>query len=114
MIRNCLRTRIMYGAGLIILSLVTAEPAWSLNSSQSTGPGVTQAEDGSMATKQGGNTGTTTGRNEHSGSATGKVREPSKAEPPRDQHRDKSQKGSGVNQETNETSRQQSGGRTNK
>jgi hypothetical protein len=75
MMQNRLRTRIMYGAGLIMFSLITTGPAWSLNSSQSTGPGVTQGEDGSMSTKQGGNTGPTTGRNEHSGSATGKVRD---------------------------------------
>ena len=114
MIPKHLRIRIMHGAGLIILSLVTAGPAWSLDSPQSTGTGVTQGEDGSMSTKQGGNTGSTTGRNEDSGSATGKVREPSQVEHPRDQNRNSNQKGSGLNQETNQTSQHQSGGRKNK
>lgn len=113
MIHSHLRRRIIYGVGLMVLSLVTVGPAWSLNSPQSTGPGVSQGEDGSMSTKQGGNTGTTTGRNEDSGSATGKVREPSQAEPPRDHNRNSSKKGSGLSQESNQTSRQQSGGQMN-
>jgi hypothetical protein len=54
MTQNRLRTRMAYGAGLMTLSLVIAGPAWSSSSAQSTGPGVTQGEDDSMSTKQGG------------------------------------------------------------
>jgi hypothetical protein len=46
-----------------------------------TGTGTVQSEDGSTFTQRGGTTGPTTGRNEHSGSGTGAVREPEHAEP---------------------------------
>ena len=106
----------IYGTGLLVLGLAVTEPAWSLDSStQSTGTGVIQGEDGSMSTKRGGNTGPTTGRNEHSGSATGAVRDPSKAEPPRDENRGSSQMGSDSSHETSQSEgRGQSGARTNK
>jgi hypothetical protein len=110
----------MYGAGLFALGLAAAGPAWSLDSTQSTGPGVIQGEDGSMSTKRGGNTGPTTGRNEDSGSATGAVRDPSKAEPPHDKHRGSSQMGSDSSHEASQhessekQGRGQSGVRTDK
>lgn len=94
MTQNCIGIRLLYGAGLF-LGLVMAGPGWSLDSPQSSGTGVMQGEDGSMSTKQGGNTGPTTGRNEHSGSATGTVRDPSKAEPSQDKNRRSSQLGAG-------------------
>jgi hypothetical protein len=106
--------RMMYGAAFA-LGLATAGPVWSVDSTQSTGTGVTQGEDGSMSTKRGGNTGPTTGRNEHSGSATGAVREPSKAEPPHDKNRGSSQMGSDSSHESSQTEgRGQSGVRTDK
>lgn len=52
MTQNCIGTRLLYGAGLF-LGLVMAAPVWSLDSTQSTGTGVIQGEDGSMSTKQG-------------------------------------------------------------
>jgi hypothetical protein len=89
-------SRMMSGAGLVVLGLAVTEPAWSIDSSESTGAGFIQGEDASMSTKRGGNTGPTTGRNERSGSATGAVRDPSEAEPPRDEHRGSSQNGFGI------------------
>jgi hypothetical protein len=103
----------LLGAGLFVLSLVTAVPAWSGDATtQSGGTGVAQGEDGSMSTKQGGNTGPMTGRNEHSGSATGAVRDPSKSEPPHGKHGGSSQLGSGSSQESQMKGHNQSGTRT--
>lgn len=82
MTSNRLTNPVLYGAGFFALCLATAGLAWSMDPrQQSTGPGVIQGEDGSMSTKQGGNTGPTAGPNQHSGSATGAVRDPSQAEP---------------------------------
>jgi hypothetical protein len=115
MARNVPVSRIIYGAGLLALGLATAGPVWSVESTQSTGTGVIQGEDGSMSTKRGGNTGPTTGRNEHSGSATGAVRDPSKAEPPHDEERGSSQRESDSSHEASQTEgRGQSGVRTDK
>ena len=102
--------RTLYGAGLFALGLATAGPVWSEESSTSTGTGVVQGEDGSMSTKQGGNTGPTTGRNEHSGSATGVVRDPSRAEPPHSKNRGSSQMGSDSSHETSQPKGQKSSG----
>jgi hypothetical protein len=105
----------MYGAGLFALGFATAGTVWSEDPTKSTGTGVVQAEDGSMSTKQGGNTGPTTGRNEHSGSATGAVRDPSKAEPSHDKNRGSNQMGSDSSHEANPTKGQkQSDARMNK
>jgi hypothetical protein len=93
----------LYGVGLFALGLATAGPVWSLEPTQSTGPGVHQGEDGSMSTKQGGNTGPTTGRNEDSGSATGAVRDPTKAEPPHDKNLGSKQPGSDSSHEAGQT-----------
>lgn len=115
MTQNRIGTRMPYGAGLFALSLAIAGPVWSSDSTKSTGTGVIQGEDGSMSTKQGGNTGPTTGRNEHSGSATGAVRDPSKAEPPHDKSRGSSQMGSDSSHEASQMKGQkQSGERTHK
>ncbi len=115
MTQNRRETCLMFGAGLFALGLAIAGPAWSLDPTQSTGPGVHQGEDGSMSTKQGGNTGPTTGRNEHSGSATGAVRDPSKAEPPHDKNRGSGQMGSDSSHEAGQAKdRKQSGARTGK
>lgn len=116
MTRNRFVSRMIYGAGLLTLGLAVG-PVWSLDSTQSTGTGVIQGEDGSMATKRGGNTGPTTGRNEHSGSATGAVRDPSQAEPPHDKDRGSSQMGSDSSHETSQKEtegRGQAGARTDK
>lgn len=59
-----------------------------------TGTGTVQREDGSTYTQRGGTTGPTTGRNEHSGSGTGAVREPEHAEPLSDDSRGPHQLGS--------------------
>lgn len=59
-----------------------------------TGTGTVQNEDGSTYTQRGGMTGHTTGRNEHSGSGTGAVREPEHAEPLSDDSRGPHQLGS--------------------
>lgn len=114
MTKNRIGTRMLYGAGFFVFGLVTVGPVWSVDSpqSQSTGPGVMQGEDGSMSTKQGGNTGPTTGRNEHSGSATGTVRDPSKAEPPHGKTRSSSQMGSGSSRESQTKGHKQSGTHT--
>lgn len=115
MTKTRIGTRILYGAGFFTLGLITAGPAWSADPrQQSTGPGVMQGENGSMSTTQGGNTGSTTGRNEHSGSATGVVRDPSKAEPPSGKHPDSTPMGSGTSQETKQKGQKQSGASTNK
>lgn len=102
---------VLYGA-VFGLSLVTAGPVWSVDStqSQSTGPGVIQEEDGSMSTRQGGNTGPSTGRNEDSGSATGAVRDPSKAEPPRDKNRGSSHMSSDSSHEAGQAKGQKRSG----
>jgi hypothetical protein len=105
MTQNRRGTRMLYGAGLLALGLATAGPAWSLEPTQSTGPGVHQGDDGSMSTKQGGNTGPTTGRNEDSGSATGAVRDPSKAEPPHDKNLGSRPMGSDSNQGASQAER---------
>jgi hypothetical protein len=116
MTRNELVSRMMYTAGVLTLGLVGVGPVWSLDPpNKSTGTGVIQGEDGSMSTKRGGNTGPSTGRNEHSGSATGTVRNPSKSEPPHDDKRGSSQLGSDSSHEASQTEgRGQSGVRTDK
>ncbi|HET6675086.1 MAG TPA: hypothetical protein VFG71_07090 [Nitrospiraceae bacterium] len=68
--RESARTMFM-GACLVMLAFGGTTPAFSKEPNQSTGTGTIQGEDGSMATKRGGNTGPTTGRNEHSGAGTG-------------------------------------------
>ncbi|HEX2055069.1 MAG TPA: hypothetical protein VHF07_01170, partial [Nitrospiraceae bacterium] len=109
------RPRLLLGSACMF-ALATAAPVWGTEPpAQSTGPGVTQEEDASMATKRGGNTGRTTGRNEHSGSATGAARNPSKAEPESDKNRGSSQMGSDSSHEaTQHEGRGQSGARTDK
>lgn len=115
MTRNHIVIRLSYCAGMAALGLAMAEPVWSADSTQSTGPGVHQREDGSMSTRQGGNSGPTTGRNEHSGSATGAVRDPSKAEPLHDENRGSHQLGSRSSQEASQAKEQKpSDGRTQK
>jgi hypothetical protein len=115
MTRDSRISSMIYGAGLFVLGLAVTGPAWSIDSTQSTGTGVIQGEDGSMSTKRGGNTGPTTGRNEHSGSGTGAVRDPSKSEPPHEEDRGSSQMGSDSSHEASQSEgRGQSGVRTNK
>lgn len=116
MTKTRIGTRMSYGAVIFALSLTMAGPGWSANpKQQSTGPGVMQGEDGSMSTKQEGNTGSTTGRNEQSGSATGTVRDPTKAEPPLAKHPDSTPMDSSSSQETRQTKGQkQSGAHTDK
>jgi hypothetical protein len=82
-----------------IVSMVAfglALPGWSLayEPNQSTGTGTHQGEDASISTKRGGNTSPNTGRNEHSGSATGAVRDPKNPEPEADRHKGSHQLGS--------------------
>lgn len=115
MTRNRRGPRVLCGAGLFAFGVAIVGTAWSEDPTKSTGTGVVQGEDGSMSTQQGGTTGPTTGRNEHSGSATGVVRDPSKAEPPHDKSRGSSQMGSDSSHEAGQTKGQkQSGGRKNK
>jgi hypothetical protein len=72
-----------------------AGAAWAADPHQSTtGTGTVQREDGSTYTQRGGATGPTTGRNEHSGSGTGIVREPEHPEPLSDNSRGPHQLGS--------------------
>lgn len=114
---NRMGARFLYGAIVCTFGLVAmAGPVWSADSpKQSTGTGVTQGEDGSMSTKQGGNTGPTTGRNDQSGSGTGAVRDPSQAEPPRDKNRGSSQMDSSSKQADSQAKGQkQSDGRKDK
>jgi hypothetical protein len=110
------RPFVLGSAWMFAAGLATAAPVWSTDPpAQSTGPGVTQGEDSSMATKRGGNTGPTTGRNEHSGSATGAVRDPSKAEPQHDSDRGSQQLGSDSSHEASQQEgRGQAGARTDK
>ncbi len=96
-----------------IAMIATLGYAWSLPSfgydpTQSTGTGTTQGKDGSMTTQQGGSTGPTTGRNEHSGSATGAVRDPKHSEPDKDKDRGSHQLGSDSSHEVNKN---ESGGK---
>lgn len=103
MTQSHIGTRMLYGVGVAALGLAMATPVWSMDSTQSIGPGVHQGEDGTMSTRQGGNTGPTTGRNEHSGSATGAVRDLSQAEPPHDKNRGSHQLGSRSSQEASQS-----------
>lgn len=113
------RTMFM-SACLVALAFGSTAPAFSNDPTQSTGTGTIQGEDGSMATKRGGNTGPTTGRNEHSGSGTGAVRDPAKSEPTHDSNRGSSQLGSDSSHEASQQEgsrdegRGQSGARTKK
>ena len=94
--------------------------AFSYDPTQSTGTGTVQEEDASMSTKRGGNTGPTTGRNEHSGSGTGAVRDASRSEPEQDRSKGPSQMGSDSSREASQQERSgdegrgQAGVRTNK
>jgi hypothetical protein len=100
--------------------LAYSMPAFSYDPTQSTGTGTVQGEDASMSTKRGGNTGPTTGRNEHSGSGTGAVRDTSRSEPEQDRSNGSSQLGSDSSHEASQQERSgdegrgQAGVRTNK
>ena len=72
---------------LMVLGLADATVSLSYEPTQSTGTGTHQGEDSSMSTKRGGNTSANTGRNEHSGSATGAVRDPKNSEPEADKNK---------------------------
>lgn len=79
---------------MVALGLGTATASFSYEPTQSTGTGTHQGEDTSMTTKRGGNTSPNTGRNEHSGSATGAVRDPKNSEPEADKNKGSHQLGS--------------------
>ena len=110
----------LIGALVMALGLGTVAPVSGYEPTQSTGTGTVQGEDGSMSTKRGGNTGPTTGRNEHSGSGTGAARNPSHSEPDQDKSQGSAQMGSDSSHEasqherTGDEGRGQSGVRTNK
>lgn len=80
--------------GAVALGLGSATASLSYEPTQSTGTGTQQGEDSSMSTKRGGNTSPNTGRNEHSGSATGAVRDPKNSEPDADKNKGSNQMGS--------------------
>ena len=80
--------------GMVALGLGSASASLGYEPTQSTGTGTHQGEDASMSTKRGGNTSPNTGRNEHSGSATGAVRDPKNSEPEADRHKGSHQLGS--------------------
>ncbi|MGE0274364.1 MAG: hypothetical protein AB7G68_07440 [Nitrospiraceae bacterium] len=86
-------------------------PVSGYDPAQSTGTGTVQGEDASMSTTRGGNTGPTTGRNEHSGSGTGAVRDTSRAEPEQDRSKGSSQLGSDSSHEASQQERSGDGGR---
>ncbi|MGZ9157918.1 MAG: hypothetical protein ACXW36_03520 [Nitrospira sp.] len=70
-----------------------------------------------MSTKRGGNTSPNTGRNEHSGSATGAVRDPKSSEPEADKDKGSHQLGSQSSHEAktgDNDGRGKSGARTEK
>ena len=68
-----------------------------------------------MTTQRGGNAGPNTGRNEHSGSATGAVRDPKQSEPEADKDRGSHQLGSDSSHEANKgDGKGQAGKRTGK
>jgi hypothetical protein len=102
------------------LGLGYTSSSFSYDPTQSTGTGTVQGEDASMSTKRGGNTGPTTGRNEHSGSGTGAVRDTSRSEPEQDRSKGPSQLGSDSSHEASQQEgrgdegRGQAGVRTNK
>ena len=79
---------------LMVLGMGSATTSLSYEPTQSTGTGTQQGEDASMSTKRGGNTSPNTGRNEHSGSATGVVRDPKNSEPEADKNKGSHQLGS--------------------
>ncbi|MGZ8382643.1 MAG: hypothetical protein ACXWWE_01380 [Nitrospira sp.] len=111
-------TRMMLGiATIATLGYGWVLPSFSYDPTQSTGTGTVQGKDGSMTTQRGGNTGPTTGRNEHSGSATGAVRDPKQSEPEKDKDRTSHQLGSDSGHEANKgdsRGKEQPGGRTGK
>jgi hypothetical protein len=74
-------------AALVSLGLGGATASMGYEPTQSTGTGTQQGEDASISTKRGGNTSPQTGRNEHSGSATGAVRDPKNPEPEADKNK---------------------------
>ena len=80
-------------AGMLAVWL-SATVSLAYEPTQSGGTGTHQGEDASMSTKRGGNTGPHTGRNEHSGSATGAVRDPKQSEPAADKDKGSHQMGS--------------------
>jgi hypothetical protein len=116
-----LQSNVRFMSALVMaLGLGTVAPASGYDPTQSTGTGTVQEEDGSMSTKRGGNTGQTTGRNEHSGSGTGATRNPAHSEPDQDRSQGSAQMGSDSSHEASQQersgdeSRGQSGVRTNK
>jgi hypothetical protein len=95
-------SRLVFGmASMLALGLGAATASLSYEPTQSTGTGTHQGEDASMSTKRGGNTGPGTGRNEHSGSATGASRDPKQAEPDADKKKGSHQLGSQSSHEGN-------------
>lgn len=104
-------------ATIVTLGYSGLTPTYGYDPTQSTGTGTTQEKDGSMTTQRGGNTGPTTGRNEHSGSATGAVRDPKQSEPKKDRDQGSHQLGSDSSQEASKSDgggRGQAGVRTDK
>ena len=102
-------TRMVLGiATILTLGYAGLSPSFSYDPTQSTGTGTVQGKDGSMTTQQGGFTGPTTGRNEHSGSATGGVRDPKHSEPEKHKDRASHQLGSASSHEANKN---ESGGK---
>ena len=95
-------------ATIVTLAYAGLSPSFGYDPTQSTGTGTVQGKDGSMTTQQGGSTGPTTGRNEHSGSATGAVRDPKYSEPEKDKDRGSHQLGSDSSHEANKN---ESGGK---
>jgi hypothetical protein len=79
---------------MIAVGLGSASASFGYEPTQSTGTGTHQGDDASMSTKRGGNTSPNTGRNEHSGSATGEARDPKNPEPEGDRHKGSHQLGS--------------------
>lgn len=113
-----LSSRLILGmASMLALGLGPATASWSYEPTQSTGTGTHQGEDASMSTKRGGNTGPGTGRNEHSGSATGAERDPKQPEPDADKKEGSHQMGSQSSHQGNTAEnegRGKAGVRTNK
>jgi hypothetical protein len=95
------RKALLAGLSLVAVVGVTGA-ALGYDPQQSTGTGTVQGEDASITTKRGGNTGETTGRNEHSGSGTGAVRDPKFSEPIADDSKGSHQLGSRSSQEASQ------------
>ncbi len=104
-------------ATIVTFAYAGLSPSFGYDPTQSTGTGTVQGKDGSMTTQQGGSTGPTTGRNEHTGSATGAVRDPKYSEPEKDKDRGSHQLGSDSSHEANKNEsggKREAGSRTGK